>query len=81
MLNLNYGFKHPVRRVTPISPSPREWTPFSVYDGIDVDSSSSVFDVVSSTPDNSAWPGGDRWLVCFATAYTSVDYSVKGKHK
>jgi len=26
MLNLNYGFKHPVRRVTPISPSPREWT-------------------------------------------------------
>jgi hypothetical protein len=54
---------------------------FSVYDGIDIDSSSSVFDVVSSTPDNSTWPGGDRWLVCFATTYTSVDYSVKGKHQ
>ena len=25
MLNLNYGFKHLVRRVTPTSP--REWTP------------------------------------------------------
>lgn len=54
---------------------------FSVYDGIDIDSSSSVFDVVSSTPDNSTWPDGDRWLVCFATTYTSVDYSVKGKHQ
>ena len=28
MLNLNYRFKHPARRVTPTSPSPREWTPF-----------------------------------------------------
>jgi hypothetical protein len=54
---------------------------FSAYDGIDVGSSSSVFDVVSSTPDSSTWPDGDRWLVCFATAYTSVDYSVKGKHQ
>lgn len=54
---------------------------FSAYDGIDVDSSSSVFDVVSSTPDSSTWPNGDRWLVCFADAYTSVDYSVKGKHQ
>ena len=26
MLILNYRFKHPVRRVTPTSPSPREWT-------------------------------------------------------
>ena len=28
MLSLNYRFKHPVRRVTPTSLSPREWTPF-----------------------------------------------------
>jgi DNA-binding SARP family transcriptional activator len=26
VLNLNYRFKHPVRRVMPSSPSPREWT-------------------------------------------------------
>lgn len=54
---------------------------FSAYDGIDADSSSSVSDVVSSTPDSSTWPGGDRWLACFATTYRSVDYSIKGKHQ
>jgi Septum formation len=54
-------------------------TAFSAYDGIDVDSSS--FAVVSSTPDSSTWPGGDRRLVCFASAFESVDYSIKGKHQ
>jgi len=51
---------------------------FSAYDGID--SSSSAFYVVSSTPDSSTWPGGDRWLVCFAAPDTlgSVDYSIRG---
>ena len=30
MLSLNYRFKHPVRRVTPTSLSPREWTPYEL---------------------------------------------------
>ena len=37
-------------------------TAFSAYDGID--SSLSAFGVVSSTPDSSTWPGGDRRLAC-----------------
>lgn len=49
---------------------------FRAYDGIDI--SLSAFDVVSSTPDSSTWPGGDRWLVCFASALASVDYSIRG---
>jgi DivIVA domain-containing protein len=49
---------------------------FRPYDGID--SSLSTFDVVASTPDGGTWPGGDRRLVCFATAYESVDYSIRG---
>jgi hypothetical protein len=52
---------------------------FSAYDGID--SSSSAFYVVASTPDRTSWPGGDRWLVCFASAPGSVDYSIKGSHQ
>jgi hypothetical protein len=51
---------------------------FSAYDGID--SSLSAFYVVSSTPDSSTWPGGDRWLVCFAAPdmLGSVDHSIRG---
>ncbi len=49
---------------------------FRAYDGID--SSLSAFDVVSSTPDSSAWPGGDRWLACFASDLGPVDYSIRG---
>ena len=54
---------------------------FKAYDG--TDSSSSAFYVVSSTPDNGTWPGGDRQLVCFAASDTlgSVDYSIKGSHQ
>ena len=51
-------------------------TAFSAYDG--TDSSSSAFGVMSSTPDSSTWPGGDRRLVCFATMLVSVDYSIRG---
>jgi len=51
-------------------------TAFSAYDGID--NSLSEFDVMSSTPDSSTWPGGDRRLVCFASALVSVDYSIRG---
>jgi DivIVA domain-containing protein len=53
-------------------------TAFSAYDG--TDSSSSAFYVVSSTPDSSTWPGGDRWLVCFAApdALGSVNHSIRG---
>jgi DivIVA domain-containing protein len=49
---------------------------FSAYDG--TDSSSSAFAVVTSTPDSSTWPGGDRRLVCFATQWESVDWSIRG---
>lgn len=50
---------------------------FRAYDGID--SSSSTFDVVFSTPDSSTWPGGDRRLVCFASSAPGwVDYSIQG---
>jgi DivIVA domain-containing protein len=49
---------------------------FSAYDGIG--SSSSAFTVVSSTPDRNTWSAGDRWLVCFATEFRSVDYSIRG---
>ena len=51
-------------------------TTFSAYDG--VDNSASEFGVMSSTPDSSTWPGGDRWLACFATTLVSVDYSIRG---
>jgi len=51
-------------------------TAFSAYDG--VDNSLSEFAVMSSTPDGSTWPGGDRRLVCFATAPVSVEYSIRG---
>ena len=51
-------------------------TAFSAYDGID--NSSSEFGVMSSTPDSNTWPGGDRWLACFATMLVSVDYSIRG---
>lgn len=52
-------------------------TAFSAYDGID--SSSSAFGVVFSTPDSSTWPGGDRRLVCFASSAPGwVDYSIQG---
>jgi DivIVA domain-containing protein len=51
-------------------------TAFSAYDGID--NSSSEFGVMSSTPDSSTWPGGDRWLACFATMLVPVDYSIRG---
>ena len=53
-------------------------TAFSAYDGID--NSLSAFVVMSSTPDSSTWPGGDRRLVCFATEYGSAvsDYSIRG---
>ena len=54
-------------------------TAFSAYDGIG--SWSSAFTVVPSTPDSSTWPGGDRWLVCFATQYGPVDYSIRGSHQ
>ncbi|HEV2256557.1 MAG TPA: DivIVA domain-containing protein [Streptosporangiaceae bacterium] len=50
---------------------------FSAYDGID--SSSSTFDVVFSTPTSSTWPGDDRRLVCFASSAPGwVDYSIQG---
>jgi hypothetical protein len=49
---------------------------FKAYDG--TDSSSSAFAVVTSTPDSSTWPGGDRRLVCFATQWESVDWSIRG---
>lgn len=50
---------------------------FSAYDGID--SSSSKFGVLFSTPDSRTWPGGDRWLVCFASSAPGwVDYSIQG---
>jgi DivIVA domain-containing protein len=53
---------------------------FIPYDGID--SSLSAFDVVASTPDSVTWPGGDRWLVCFATTYGgSVNYSIRGSRQ
>jgi hypothetical protein len=52
---------------------------FSAYDGID--SSLSAFGVVSSTPDSSTWPGGDRRLVCFADEWESVDYSIRGSRQ
>jgi DivIVA domain-containing protein len=51
-------------------------TAFSAYDGIG--SWSSAFTVVPSTPDQSTWSDGDRWLVCFATEFGSVDYSIRG---
>lgn len=51
-------------------------TAFSAYDGID--SASSAFGVMSSTPDSSTWPGGDRRVVCFATTLVPVDYSIRG---
>jgi len=51
-------------------------TAFSAYDG--TDNSSSAFAVVTSTPDSSTWPGGDRRLVCFATQWESVDWSIRG---
>ena len=51
-------------------------TTFSAYDG--VDNSASEFGVMSSTPDSSTWPSGDRWLACFATTLVSVDYSIRG---
>jgi DivIVA domain-containing protein len=54
-------------------------TAFSAYDGID--SWLSAFTVVPSTPDSSTWPGGDRWLVCLATEYGSVDYSIRGSRQ
>jgi hypothetical protein len=54
-------------------------TAFSAYDGID--SSLSAFGVVSSTPDSSTWPGGDRRLVCFADEWGSVDYSIRGSRQ
>lgn len=52
-------------------------TAFRAYGGID--NPSSAFDVVASTPDSSTWPGGDRRLVCFASASASgpADYSIR----
>ena len=52
---------------------------FTAYDGIA--SWSSAFTVVPSTPDGSTWPGGDRWLVCLATNYASVSYSIRGSRQ
>ena len=54
-------------------------TAFTAYDGIA--SWSSAFTVVPSTPDGSTWPGGDRWLVCLATNYGPVDYSIRGSRQ
>jgi DivIVA domain-containing protein len=54
-------------------------TAFTAYDGIGV--SSSAFTVVPSTPDHRTWSDGDRWLVCFATEFGPVDYSIRGSGK